>query len=281
MRILCCCLRASLLTGSEVYFYELCSTLSLLGHHVTLAATEVSDYFLEKVKGKFNLIDIKNLTQSDFDLVLLSHYETTFDYIKRLMPNVKIVNIIHSEIYDSEKPLLSDNVVKYIGIRPPICEKIEKFGIDKSKIQMIRNPIDLNRFNMIDASDENFGLFVGTMGGLRFKAALHFSEFCRANSLKSVYVSAEDQKLPFFDENHGPTENIERLFKACTWSGGIIHGRTFFEARLCGKKTIEYIVDGYGTITETQYEDSPTFSELTNLRNEFDKFKVAERIIEV
>lgn len=280
MKILCCCMRASLLTGSEVYFHELCSALSELGHNVTLAANEISSMFREKSQSSgYILMSLEHLSHAKFDLIILSHHKDTFRFVQNI--NAPIINICHSEIYDSETPLLSDRVLKYVGIRPEICKMIERHNISNKKISLIRNPIDLSKFNTVDVSDKRFGLFVGTMGGLRFKAARHFSEFCKVNNLESVYVSAESIKLPFYNINLGPQTNIEKLFKSCAISGGIIRGRTYFEARLCGKKTIEYFLDSMGTITDVEYEDEPTHSELTALKEEFDKIMVAKRIFEL
>lgn len=282
MKILCCCLRAKFLTGSEVYFYELCSALTLLSHSVTLAATEVSDHFIKYCSGyNFKIINLDNLNEKDFDLIILSHAQETYKKIQFLMPNTKIINICHSEIYESELPLISDQVIKYVGIRQPICDKMYSCGIDREKIELIRNPINLNRFNTQNITDEKFGLFVGTMGGLRYKSALHFASFCKANNLQSIYISAENQELPFFDLNLRMVENVEQYFKKCSISGGIIHGRTYFEARLCGKPTIEYFINNMGAITNIDYEDAPDDKELKYLQNQFDKTEVAKKIIAV
>lgn len=280
MKILCCSLRATLLTGSEIYFHELCSTLTELGHDVTLASGEISEMFRKKsIESKYKLLYLNNIPLEKYELIILSHFQTTYKYVETIA--APIINICHSEIYDTETPLISEKVIKYVGIRPTICEKIKSFGINENKIELIRNPIDLKKFNTYNTTDGGFGLFVGTMGGLRFKAAKHFSEFCKVNNLESVYVSAENIKLPFYNINLGPQINIEKLFKSCTISGGIIRGRTYFEARLCGKKTIEYFLDSMGAITDVQYEDEPTHSELITLKDEFDRIMVAKRILEL
>lgn len=278
MKILCACHRAKVLTGSEVYFLELTSALSALGHDVTLAAPEISQYFFERCqKNNVKLIDIKK-TKTDYDLIIISHYSSVMNYIKCDAP---IINIIHSEIYPLEVPFISQKVKKYVGIRQPICDKLTNiYRLPQNKVDLVRNPIDLNKFNTERCTDGKNGLFVGTLGGLRIKALIHFSQFCKVNGLTSIYIGPENEQVPFFDKVYGPCENIEKYFKNCTVSGGIIHGRTYFEAKLCGKKTIEYFVNQMGTITDIQYEDETTQQELLTIQNEFDKLKVAERIIQ-
>jgi hypothetical protein len=146
---------------------------------------------------------------------------------------------------------------------------------------MIRNPIDLNKFNTNGTTDEKFGLFVGTMGGVRFKAALHFSQFCKYNNLKSIYVSAEDQAVSFYDVCLPSCDHIEKYFKSCSVAGGVIQGRTYFEARLCGKPTVEYFIDIYGKIVNIDYEDAPNIEELNHLIKDFDKYNIAKSLISI
>jgi hypothetical protein len=280
MKILCCCLRACLLTGSELYFYELCDALSELGHTVVLASTETSSFFKEKCK-KFHLENLFELNDLNYDLIILSHYLETFSYITDNIGNIPIVNIVHSEIYPNEIPLVHPNVIKYVGVRQSICDKIKTFDISNTKVEMIRNPIDLTKFNKDDVRDDEFGLFVGTMGGVRFKSALHFSQHCKFNNLKSVYISAENTSIPFFDICLPRCNDIEKYFKSCSVSGGVLYGRTYFEARLCGKPTIEYFIDDTGLLTNIDYEEAANDKELKSLREEFDKHEVAKKIIEV
>ena len=265
-----------MLTGSEVYFYELSSALAELKHDVTLFAPEVSDLFKKKcINSGVELVT--NIDSSNFDVILMSHYPSVMSKLDSKTP---IINIVHSEIYPLEVPYVSDRVTKYVGIRPTICDKLAtEYKVPVEKIQLIPNPIDLDRFNTKGTEDHNYGLFVGSMGGLRIKAALHFAQFCKVNNLKSIYVGPENEQVPFFDEVQGPTNEVEKLFKNCTFSAGIIRGRTYYEAKLCGKKTVEYFVDGYGKIFDIQYEDEPSQLELMKLQDNFNKLNVAQRII--
>lgn len=277
MHICCCCHRMKVMTGSEVYFFELCSALVELGHKVTLAAPEISVFYKEKChKAGFELVPIFELNDG-YDLILMSHYKSFEQFIPK---NTPIINIIHSEIYDLEQPYNSDQVIKYIGVRDTICQKlINEYHINPEKVQMIRNPIDLSKFNTHNCQDSKYGLFVGTMGGLRYKPAIHFAEFCKVNKLTSVYIGPENESLPFFDKVFPATESIEVYFKNCSVSGGIIQGRTYFEAKLCGKKTIEYYINRMGMLDYIEYEDEPSSVELKMLQDTFDRKRVAERII--
>jgi glycosyltransferase involved in cell wall biosynthesis len=264
------------LTGSEVYFLEIASALYDLGHEVDLFAPEIDFSFIRKYTGeKVNPI---GKIESNYDLIVMSHYPSVINFL----PDAPIVNVIHSEIYPLEVPYISDRVVKYVGIRPTICEKlIGEYAVDATKVTLVRNPIDLNRFNSINTTNEKFGLFVGTLGGLRIKALIHFAMHCKVNGLKSIYIGAENEKVPFYDTVLGPCNDIEKYFKNCSISGGIIFGRSYFEARLCGKPTIEYMVNNQGMVTDILWGDEPNEIELIDLRMNFNKLEVAKRIIEV
>lgn len=277
MKIACFCLRASALTGSEMYFHTLCESLAQIGHNVTLFTNDISDLFIEKSRASNYKIS-KEIAKNEYDVAIISHAKETQSLYKDL--NCPIVNICHSEIYESERPMLHKNVVKYVGVRDSICQLIKEI-IPQGNIQLIKNPIDTDRFNTSDTKDKRFGLFVGTMGGLRYGPALHFSQHCAFNNIKSVYVSAEGQiDLPFFDVCLGRHDNIEELFKTCTVSGGIIFGRTYYEARLCGKPTIEYMINNQCKIESIIYEDAPDENELRSLYNDLNKAKVAKKIID-
>ena len=276
MRILCACHRLKVLTGSEVYFLELSSALAELGYVVTLTAPEIDRDFIDKYTGENVFAKQISEIYNDYDLTIMSHHPSVGNFL----PSAPIVNVIHSEIYPLEVPFFDNRVKKYVGIRPSICEKlINDYNINKSQVKLIRNPINLHRFNTIDSKNEKFGLFVGTLGGLRIKPLIHFAQHCRINRLKSVYIGAENEKVPFYDEVLGPQSDIEKYFKNCSVSGGIIFGRSYYEARLCGKPTIEYMVDNQGAINDIHWEDKPTESELINLRTEFNKIEVAKKII--
>ena len=286
MNILLCNGRLTGLTGGEMYNLELGSALKTLNHTVTLAGEETNDFFKNLCLEKHLLYDnLKNINNIDYyDYIIISNKEAVSKIlnISRLLKyKGKLINICHSEIIEPwDDPLLIDNVCKYVAIRPPVKDRlIKKFKIDENKIQMIRNPIDLTRFNTQGTSNEKFGLFVGTMGGVRYKASIHFAQFCHVNNLKSVYISDENQQIPFFNVSLPSCKDIEKYFKSCSISGGVIHGRTYFEARLCGKPTVEYFIDNTGSITNIDYEDAPNENELISLRNQFDRVEVAKRII--
>lgn len=276
MKILLCCNSIYSLTGSEIYFYELSETLCKLNHKVTLSANKISDYF----KNKTYQFQMKYLNEIEdkYDLIIISHSCFTFyENIQLYNEKTPIINIIHSEIYESEKPLMHKNVIKYVGVRETICNKfINLFP----KIECIYNPIDTSKFNLLQTCKKPFGLFVGTPDQPRYESMKHFCNYCKYNNLVSINISGDERQSNLFDICMNKVDNIEKYFKSCSISGGILKGRTYFEAKLCGKPLIEYYIDENFFIKNIEYEDPINCTEEYNiLINKLNKFEVAKQII--
>lgn len=249
------CLHYGWLTGSEMYFYELVKLLKD-DYNVTLYSN--IDYRLSDTTI-LNNVTFCNLKEThklmEYDLIIVSHGNFLINNIKRLIKNFEntpVINICHSEILPQEEPLILNNVRNYIAIRPSIVSKlIEKNKIPSDKIRLIYNPIDVKRFNLNGVSTEDFGLFIGTMNHLRIKPLIDFISKCEEKKLSVKYIGDvnEDFKKQFNNvEFLKPLWEVEYYIKKSNICGGIINGRTFWEAKLCGKDVLEYIVDDNGGI---------------------------------
>jgi hypothetical protein len=249
------CLHYGWLTGSEMYFYELVKLLKD-DYNVTLYSN--IDYRLSDITilNNVTFCDLKETHESmEYDLIIVSHGNFLINNIKKSVKNFEntpVINICHSEILPQEEPLILDNVRNYIAIRPSIVSKlIEKNKIPPNKIRLIYNPIDVKRFNLNSVSTEDFGLFIGTMNHLRIKPLVDFIDKCKEKKLSVRYIGDvnEDFKKQFNNvEFLKPLWEVEYYIKKSNICGGIINGRTFWEAKLCGKDVLEYNVDSNGNI---------------------------------
>jgi len=288
MNILITCLFMYNATGSEMYFSELAKALTKLGHDVTVTTKHCSNYF-SKESQDFNYkivnplsID-ENTANKKFDLVLISHANIMFKYLSdfKFHRHTKYINIVHSEIYPDEHPIVEPFINKYIAIRKPIQDMlINDFNIPKSKTEIIYNPIDTNRFNTIDTTDENFGLFIGSLNELRLPSCLDFNVYCKERGLKSIYIGSGNNQAQGYDEKLEPVWDIENYIKKASICGGIIHGRTYWEAKLCGKETMEYIIDSSGKIIDRIYENKPDQIELDQVYSKVSSECVAQSMID-
>lgn len=251
-------------------------------------------FYINGKKLKTNsLLELKSLEllkNIKFDLIIIMQS----DHYKKLNINFesnKIINIIHSEVYDVDQPLILNNI-KYIAVREEISKYlINNFNINQNSILTLLNPINEDFYNKInDLQDDfvknKFGIFAcGSLAQIRLNAAIEFSHHCRENKIKSLFVGnthneAKDNLNQFYDKIIDATPNINYYMKHAAICGGIQKGRTYWEAKLLGKPVLEYMVESNGEIIYEIYEKSPTYEELKNIKEITHPEYVVNQIIE-
>lgn len=289
-------------TGSEMYVYELAKSLTKLNCDVTVLSdidgplsrqskqygiktipfNEPPGYKLGDGKWGLNTPEGFQTTQPnmlykisdvDFDIVHVQHKPVT-ERILQLYPTLPKIATIHSEVIDLEDPINDETILKYITIRPEIKDKITAVdGIDESKVEVIYNPIDENRFNTKNTKDEGYILFVGTIDYLRENTIKDISNYAKENN-RELWLVGENKSNYLNDlltESHvkhfGPTSDVQRFVKNSHETAGILLGRTTIESWLCGKNSWIYNVDSSGIILN---------KELTTPPEDVDKFKSLE-----
>lgn len=261
-------------TGSEWYNFELIKGLLSMKNEkgksinkVTLISNTHPETRLTGILRKMGC-EIINITKNhtlpyNIDVVHFSH-NPIGDYLlkRKELKKAKFVTTIHSEIIALENPVINERISKYITIRPSISYKIMKdFGIDESKISLIYNPIDDTKFNLENVSDERFVLFHGSLDYLRHNAILDCVEKSKNEGLKTVFVGRNDYPHEFNTEMMptceflSPMPDIVDLVKKCTYTAGILLGRSTIEGYFCGKKGLIYNVDNKGNILSSSYTD--------------------------
>lgn len=259
-------------TGSEWYNYELIKGLLSMKNEkgkpinkVTLISNTHPQTSLtgNLIKMGCKIINISkpHKISSDFDVVHFSHTPIGEYLLKqKSLKHAKFYTTIHSEIISLENPVIDERIRKYITIRPEISYKIIKdFGIDESKISLIYNPIDDTRFNLENVTDEGFVLFHGSLDYLRHDAILDCIEKSKNEGLRTIFVGRNDYPNKFNSELMPtcefltPRSDISDLVKKCTYTAGILLGRSTIEGYFCGKKGLIYNVDDKGKILSSSY----------------------------
>ena len=313
LKVLIGCLSFSDYTGSELYSFELAKQLIKEGCDVSicssigmpLAATAhklgIKMYSLQEPPG-YKLGDGKWLLKTQqgdvasventlykvsdiqFDIIHLNHKPVT-EHLLRLYPETPVICSIHSEVISLEEPVVSDQIKKYIAIRPEIKEYIvDKFNIDAEKVDVIYNPIDNDKFKIINSTEKRTKkrtLFVGTIDYLRKSMIEDLIKTTKENEGELWIVGKKNDTYLddiIKDETHvsyfEPTANVEKYIQQCDETAGILLGRTTIEGWLCGKKGWIYDVDSSGNIKSKKLHEIPT---------DIDKFKiknVVKQIIE-
>lgn len=312
--ILFSCINFNSYTGSELYRYELAKALVKKGHNVTICSNIGGKLAQQALTHGIKLVDISEplgfkrgdgkwqiqgndgkLTPSEanklyrvgqvnIDIIHSSHTPVT-KLMAKIYPEIPIVSSIHSEVISLEHPVLSDNVKKYIAIRPEIKEYIIKeHDIPEEKIEIIYSPIDETRFKPVEVdskTDKKITLFVGTIDYLRKDMLLDLIKRTKEEN-GELWVIGKENGINFDDiangQDHvlylGIQSNVEKYMNMADETAGILLGRTTIEGWMCGKGGWIYDVDNKGKIKGKSFHEVP---------EDIDKFKsgeVADKILE-
>jgi len=305
LKVLISCLNFSNLTGSELYVFELAKQLIKEGCDVTICSTigaplgqianklGVKLFSLQEPPG-FKLGDGKwvlkgdgieelstpntlyKLSDIDFDVIHCNHTPVT-EHMLRLYPETPMICSIHSEVISLENPVINPQIKKYIAIRPEIRDYlINNFSIEPDMIEVIYNPIDVDKFfptkSFIDSKVKRT-LFVGTIDYLRKETIKDLIKTTKENNeelwLVGKYngVTAEELEMGEHVKYFPPTINVEKYIRQCHETAGILLGRTTVEGWMCNKKGLIYDVDSSGNIISKKLYDVPLDIDKFNGKN--------------
>lgn len=296
LKVLIGCLNFSTYTGSELYVLELAKSLIKENCDVTICSNignpmaSLAKQFGIKLApiqeppgfklgdGKWELTSpqgkvlsqentLYKLSDVNFDILHLNHKPVT-EHLLRIYPNTPTICSIHSEVISLEEPVISDQIKKYIAIRPEIKEYITtNFPLAKENVEVIYNPIDSNKFKPVNTNnkkDKKVTLFVGTIDYLRKNMLIDLIQTTKENNGELWIVGRKYDNLLdelIKDQDHvkyfEPTLSVEKYIHGCDETAGILLGRTTIEGWMCGKKGWIYDVDNEGNIKSKTLHDVP------------------------
>jgi hypothetical protein len=293
LKVLLSCISFRNFTGSELYVFELakslmklnCSVtvLSQIGGPVTDMATKlgIKCVSFENAPG-FKIGDgqwgmntpegfiqstpntLYRVSEVDYDIIHFQH-KPVAERILNMYPELPKLCAIHSEVISLEDPVVDPTIKKYVAIRPEIKEHMVKnFEIPEEMIEVIYNPVDNEKFQPKNSSQEDYVLFVGTIDYLRKEAILDLVEYTQKIG-KELWLVGENngnylQNL-LLEPNvkHFPsTWNVENYILKSYETAGIQLGRTTIESWMCGKSSWIYKVDKGGFILSKEKYEPPT-----------------------
>ena len=277
MNILLSCLSFKEYTGSEIYFYELATALQSCGHDVRLFSPIHGQPLSDKVADMF-FVDRDTVDNIEYDLVIFSHGNIVWDYIKEVRTK-KFINVAHSEVLELEEPLIDSKIDAYVGIRPTIVEFI-KTKVTGKPVELIYNPFDFNRFNSKNCKKQKHVkdkvvLFPGSLDYLRVKPLRYLLDLSEKQNFKVLHVGRCDYTTvhPNFT-TYAPIWGVEKYYRQCDIVSGIFLGRTSIEGLLCGKKVLQFDVDNKGIIKKVYWHTEDNL-------DKFNKKSVAEQMISI
>lgn len=263
------------LTGAELYCYELARELNRLGHQTLVTSPRVGG----TIKIKSDLAGIRSVNLYEipkaarFDILHLQEPQPT-EFILQRIPHIPAVMTIHSQ-WGCERPVLSHRIRHYIAIRRDIRDKlIAQDGIPASKISVIHNGIDFERFNrnyMTEDHKKKIVLFIGTLDRIRRATLLDLGRRSIKENFELWVVGKphafQGRDIPGNTSWWPPVWEIERFVKACDETAGIMLGRTTIEGWACGKPGWIYDVDIEGRVRSRELCPPPENMEQFNIKN--------------
>lgn len=269
MNILIGCLSYREFTGSEIYFYELSTALRDAGHNVSIYSPFVGSPLVDKTNN-ISFPSKDSIKSTQYDLLLISHGNIMWEYLENVKAK-KIINIIHSEVLDLERPIINSKINEYVGIRPSIVKFISD-KIPDANIKLIYNPFDTTRFNPNNCKKkknikDKIVLFPGSLDYLRYKPLKYLLDLSEKQNFKVMHVGRNDYSTvhPNFI-TYESTWRVEKYYRQCDIVSGIFLGRTSIEGLLCNKKILQFDVDDKGNIKKVYWhteEDLPKFNKHT------------------
>lgn len=311
LNVLIGCLNFAKYTGSELYVLELAkgllkqncevsiwsrlgSPLKEVAHSLGIKTYDIKTpptfkrgdgkWLVKTPNGDTPSIEntLYKVSNIEYDVIHSNHKPVT-ENLARLFPNTPIINTIHSEVIDVEEPFICENIKKYIAIRPEIKDfLVNKFEIKEDDIEVVYNPIDTDKFKVVDNNEKRTKkrtLFVGTIDYLRAEAIVDLVNVTRENDEELWLVGAKVGN--YLDElllhnphvtHFPPTSKPEKYIHQCDETAGILLGRTTIEGWLCGKKGWIYDIDSGGRIMNKTLHDVPS---------DIDKFKRENVVSEI
>ena len=181
--------------GIESVFFTYASGLTRMGHKVYYVSCwdngdfdevlpkEVHFVRLGNVRLRYSLFRLRNILKEILpDAIITANDSTLIAYFARLfLPRkIRIITSQHSYLDNSDTLFYSKYIVRYIF---PRCDKIfsvsegiatmlnTSYGIDNSLIEVINNPIDLDRIythvNDYQVNSNSYFVFVGRMTSVK------------------------------------------------------------------------------------------------------------------
>jgi glycosyltransferase involved in cell wall biosynthesis len=259
------CSTMEYLSGSPLYNYTLARELVRLGHDVTLKSVWSDNYLQRDLLS----IGVKQEPEGEYDLALISQNWT------HRPPAKKTINIVHSE-YECENPV--QDLEHYVAIRPSIKEHlVKKHGIKPSKIKVIYNGVDLERFKPRPKPVRQYTKIVipATIDHLRQKMFDYYANKASYDYQIHLYGKHFGANIPTHPHIHlhPETDNIEDAIGDADIVAGILLGRVNLEAR--AMNVLSYI---HNPDKPEEYE--AYYPHRWDFDDKHDIKKVAERLLE-
>ncbi|RTQ30966.1 hypothetical protein EJP69_28175 [Variovorax gossypii] len=156
-------------TGAEMFTRDLAMWLRRRGHAVTIFATAFGDMANELRFASIACVtDLADMAARPDVIVGNTHHET----VRALLHfhDVPVITICHDRSADHGRPAQFAQVVRHVAVDENCAQRlVHEFGIERERIELIQNGVDLSRFPLRGALPQ------------RARTALVFSNYASHN----------------------------------------------------------------------------------------------------
>lgn len=254
--------------GTETFTYTVMEKLIGQGHNLFLYSTRLGD-----ASNRFSKLgvtvsdDFKNFP-TEIDIIHAQHIAEAFAAYTAY-PSTPMIFITHGIIPWQEMPLKIPNVYKYVAV----SEEVEAYlmnshSIIKERIQIIRNPINLERFKV----ENSFN----TVPSKLLLLSNRYTDEVKETLIELCELTNMDLEIV------GKEKNVSNVEEQIQNSDIVVSlGRGILEATACGKGAIVFDYNGGdGILTPENYSElrEKNFSGRTHKQN-FSANQLRELII--
>lgn len=231
--------------GSETYVFTLVRELKNKGHEV-FVYSPILGKIAEKTRrlGVKVADDLSYFKGEKFDIIHAQHNIIVIK-TRAMFPAVPIVMNIHGVLSELEEPPFFDcRVVRYVAVSEEVRENLIRLGIDKKKIEIVRNFVNTQRFVSKKPINE------------KLKNILVISNRI-TDSKRQVIVEAINNlgvDIKFIGLKDKPVWEVEEYINEADLV--ISLGRGALEAMACGRAVLIYDYLGSdGLLNENNYQE--------------------------
>lgn len=249
MRILMTNLRLSWYSGSDTYLYTLGIELMKRGHKISVYSPTISRILQGRrfKEAGFDILENLDLEVhkvnkgKEFDIIHGQH-NSVLSAVSSVFTEVPVIFVSHGVLPEPEKYPRDVFIHRHIAVSEEVLNFQFK-DIDDSKKEIIRNPIDTQRF-----------YYAPKKVGKRLKILIVSNYYHNQWDAKEVWEASKilNADIDVIGTNGKISFETENIIKNCDIAIGL--GRSILEAMSMGKPVIVGDYNGYdGVVTKSSY----------------------------
>ncbi len=234
-------------TGSETLTLTLAKYLLNQGHRITIYSKYISEFHLTEIESEIRLVNNLEIIKNEkFDLAHIHHNISAYE-VRHFFPSLPMIFYSQGILPFLEQPPDVDcNISRYLAISEEVEQNLIKYGVDKSKITIIRNFVDEVKFTSIIKPNESPKKALVISRKLDQEKEQIIKNACNTTNILVEFIGGR----------FGEMDQLELKMKIEESDIIFSLGRGAIESMMLGKAVIIFdYLGGDGMVTSTNYEE--------------------------